>query len=205
MVCGCGEQSGEHDGAKYTKNFRRFHAAPPLARHPFFPYLEPMTDSRTQNRRLVRETVMQALYAHEIAKDSPEHVMNTVLQELKEVGTDYDFACSLFLKTVTHQSAVDALIKTRAEHWEFYRIALLDKILLRMAVCELLHFPDIPPKVSINEAIEIAKDFSTDGSSTFINGVLDAILIDLKKNGSLAKSGRGLVESSKPKPKHAAR
>lgn len=60
------------------------------------------------------------------------------------------------------------------------RIALIDKILLRMAICELLYFPDIPPKVSINEAIEIAKEFSTAGSGKFINGILDAILSDEK-------------------------
>jgi N utilization substance protein B len=76
------------------------------------------------------------------------------------------------------------------------RIALIDKILLRMGICEILHFPDIPPKVSINESIEIAKNFSTAGSAKFINGILDAILAEEKKTGKLNKSGRGLVEES---------
>jgi len=76
------------------------------------------------------------------------------------------------------------------------RIALIDKLLLRMGICELLYFPDIPPKVSINESIEIAKDFSTAGSGKFINGILDAILSDEKKSGKLNKTGRGLVEES---------
>lgn len=142
---------------------------------------------------------MQALYAHEISKDSPAHVINTVLADVKDNDVDFDFAQSLFLKTITHHSEIDKLIKSKTEHWEFYRIALLDKILLRMAVCEILYFPDIPPKVSINEAIEISKDYSTDSSSTFINGILDGILIDLKNNGSIAKTGRGLVNSTNNK------
>ena len=76
------------------------------------------------------------------------------------------------------------------------RIALIDKILLRMAICEILYFPDIPPKVSINEAIEIAKEFSTAGSGKFINGILDAILSEEKTAGRLNKTGRGLVDST---------
>jgi N utilization substance protein B len=63
-----------------------------------------------------------------------------------------------------------------------------------MAICEILFFPDIPPKVSINEVIEIAKEFSTAGSGKFINGILDAILSDEKSSGHLNKSGRGLVD-----------
>ena len=65
------------------------------------------------------------------------------------------------------------------------RIALIDRMLLRMAICELLYFPDIPPKVSINEAIEIAKEFSTAGSGKFINGILDAILSEEKSAGTM--------------------
>ncbi|MEW6062407.1 MAG: transcription antitermination factor NusB [Bacteroidota bacterium] len=155
-----------------------------------------MSDKKTLKRRRIRELVMQSLYAHEIAKDPPQHVIDTILEELKTHNADFDFAQSLFLKTITHQHDIDKRIKTRTEHWEFHRIALIDKILLRMAVCELLYFADIPPKVSINEAIEIAKEYSTDGSGTFINGVLDAILGDMKKEGMLKKSGRGLVDSA---------
>ncbi|MCK7526701.1 MAG: transcription antitermination protein NusB [Ignavibacteriales bacterium] len=77
---------------------------------------------------------------------------------------------------------------------------LLDRILLRMGICEIPFFPDIPPKVSINESIEIAKDYSTSSSGKFINGILDAILDDLKKDDKLNKKGRGLLEESLPKP-----
>jgi N utilization substance protein B len=71
-----------------------------------------------------------------------------------------------------------------------------------MAICEILYFPDIPPKVSINEAIEIAKEFSTAGSGKFINGILDAILSDEKLSGHLNKSGRGLVDETVSKSHH---
>ena len=85
------------------------------------------------------------------------------------------------------------------DNWDLSRIALIDRILLRMGICEILFFPDIPPKVSINESIEIAKDYSTSSSGKFINGILDAILDDLKKDGKLNKKGRGLLEESLPK------
>jgi len=158
-----------------------------------------MKERKTQKRRAIRELVMQALYAIEISKDPPQHVIDTVFADLKSNDNDLDFAQSLFLRTISHQAEIDSRIKKKTEHWEFYRIALLDKILIRMAVCELLWFPEIPPKVSINEAIEIAKVYSTDGSGTFINGILDAILIDMKKDGLVAKSGRGLVNSATSK------
>jgi N utilization substance protein B len=161
-----------------------------------FQYLYAMTDQKTSKRRRIRELVMQSLYAFEVAKDPPQHVIDTILSKLKGHEHDFDFAQSLFLTTVTHQADIDQCIKTKTEHWEIHRIALIDKILLRMAVCELQYFSDIPPKVSINEAIEIAKEYSTDGSGMFINGVLDAILGDMKKDGLLKKSGRGLIESA---------
>ncbi len=139
---------------------------------------------------------MQSLYALEISKDSPQHIIDTLFDDLKKSQTDYDFAVNLFLTVVNHQSELDQLIKKKTEHWEFHRIALIDKLLLRIAMGEIVFFSDIPPKVSINEAIEIAKDYSTDSSGTFINGILDAILNDMKHEGSLKKTGRGLVEST---------
>ncbi len=154
------------------------------------------TEQKIPKRRQIRELVMQALYALEISKDTPQHVVDTILSELKENTTDFDFAQSLFSESISHQSEIDKRLKSKTQHWEFHRIALIDKILLRMCMCELLHFPDIPPKVSINEAIEIAKDYSTDSSGTFINGILDAVLIDLKKEGVLNKTGRGLIDNS---------
>ena len=154
-----------------------------------------MTEQKIPKRRHIRELVMQALYALEISKDAPQHVVDTILGELKENHADFDFARSLFITSISHQAEIDKRLKSKTEHWEFHRIALIDKILLRMSLTEMLHFPDIPPKVTINEAIEIAKDYSTESSGHFINGIMDAILIDLKKEGLLNKTGRGLLET----------
>jgi N utilization substance protein B len=88
------------------------------------------------------------------------------------------------------------MIAKKIKNWELDRIALIDRIVLRMGICELKYFPEIPPKVSINEAIELAKKFSTERSGKFVNGVLDAVYNELKETGQLVKQGRGLIDKS---------
>ena len=146
-------------------------------------------------RRIVREKVLQILYAYEMNKDSLEPLIKENLAELND-DADKVFANNLIRKVILNIETLDERIINRVTNWEMNRIALIDKILLRIGICEILHFPDIPPKVSINESIEIAKDFSTAGSAKFINGILDAILAEEKKTGKLNKSGRGLIEES---------
>lgn len=158
-----------------------------------------MDDKKIPKRRQLRELVMQGLYALEISKDAPQHIIDTIFADLNSNEPDYSFTVDLFLATINHQEEIDSVLKKKAVNWEFHRIALIDKILLRIAACEMMYSPDIPPKVSINEAIEIAKDYSTDSSSTFINGILDALLNEMKKNGLLKKTGRGLLDSSSRK------
>ena len=135
------------------------------------------------------------MYACEMNKESLQILS---LEILKDVADELDkaFAQELIRKVLSNAEDLDNRIMQRVTNWEMNRIALIDKILLRMGICELLHFPDIPPKVSINESIEIAKDYSTAGSAKFINGILDAILAEEKKEGKLNKTGRGLVEES---------
>jgi N utilization substance protein B len=125
------------------------------------------------------------------------------LEILKDVTDDTDrtFAQKLIRKVLSNIEDLDEKIIKRVTNWEMNRIALIDKILLRIGICELLYFPDIPPKVSINESIEIAKDYSTAGSAKFINGILDAVLADEKNKGNLNKTGRGLVEESISPPR----
>ena len=146
-------------------------------------------------RRIVREKVLQILYANEMNKDS---LGALILENIADLTDDADrnFARDLIRKVISNIADLDKRIEERVNNWEMNRIALIDKILLRMGICEILHFPEIPPKVSINESIEIAKDFSTAGSAKFVNGILDAILAEEKKAGRLNKSGRGLVEES---------
>jgi transcription antitermination protein NusB len=147
-------------------------------------------------RRIVREKVLQTLYAFELSREPLDFVISQILSELKEDRETFAFAETLVRKTVTFQDEIDEMIRKRVANWEFNRIAVMDRLILRMCICELLHFEDIPPKVSINEAIEIARRYSTDKSDKFVNGVLDSILDDLKSTGGLKKTGRGLVEQS---------
>jgi len=135
---------------------------------------------------------MQALYAWELSQDNVEHIISTQLRPFLE-GDPLQFAIKLFLTVVNHKDELDEIIKRHIENWDFERIALVDRMLLRMAVAELLYFEDIPPKVSINEAIEIAKKYSTSDSNRFINGVLDSIFNELVQQGRIKKSGKGLI------------
>jgi transcription antitermination protein NusB len=146
-------------------------------------------------RRIVREKVLQILYAYELNKESLQPLSLEILKDITD-EVDKVFAEELIRKVLANIEDLDGRIIQRVTNWEMNRIALIDKILLRMGICELLYFQDIPPKVSINESLEIAKDFSTAGSAKFINGVLDAILDDEKKDGKLNKTGRGLLEES---------
>ena len=83
-------------------------------------------------------------------------------------------------------------IKLKLENWDYSRVAIIDKIILRMALVEILFCEDIPPEVTMNEAIELGKKFSTEQSNRFINGIIDAVYKKWKKEGRIVKSGRGL-------------
>lgn len=146
-------------------------------------------------RRIVREKVLQILYAFEMNSESLQPLSLEILKDVTD-ETDKSFAEELIQKVLSNIEDLDKKIMQRVANWEMNRIALIDKILLRIGICELLYFPDIPPKVSINESIEIAKNFSTAGSAKFINGILDAVLAEEKKEGKLNKTGRGLVDES---------
>ncbi len=149
-------------------------------------------------RRNLREKSMQVLYAFEINGEGLTILMKGVLSDV-ETESDRIFSENLINKVAANKKFLDEKIKERVNNWEMDRIALIDKILLRIGIAELLYFNDIPPKVSINEVIEIAKEYSTSNSGKFINGILDAILNDLKDTGNLNKTGRGLIEESIPK------
>jgi len=151
--------------------------------------------SRKSKRRIVREKVLQILYAYELNEDSLTGLKHELLAEINDLS-DKAFAADLINNILKHKEDFDKRIEKRVANWEMHRIALIDKILLRIGICELFYFPDIPPKVTINESIEIAKEYSTAGSGKFINGILDAILAEERKVGKLNKTGRGLVSES---------
>jgi len=148
----------------------------------------------TITRRKLREKVLQILYAYELSNDSLDLMFEEMLEDVNDEEAR-EFVKSLTLLTIKHRDEYDEMIKQVVKNWEIDRIAVIDRLLIRMATCEMLHFPEIPPKVSINEVIEIAKRYSTEQSDKFINGVLDAILKKLKQENRIVKRGRGLIET----------
>jgi N utilization substance protein B len=106
---------------------------------------------------------------------------------------DKDFAIDLFRKTVLNETALAKEFIDKTPNWDMDRIAELDTIILKMAICEFLKFPSIPLKVTINEYLELAKEYSTPKSSIFINGILDNLVKDFQSNNRINKAGRGLM------------
>ncbi|MEW6195838.1 MAG: transcription antitermination factor NusB [Bacteroidota bacterium] len=151
--------------------------------------------NKKSNRRILREKALQVLYAYELNGEGLTNLTEGILSDLTS-QTEIEFAKQIINQCVANTKMLDQKIQEKVANWEMERIALIDRILLRIGITEIVFFPDIPPKVTINEVIEIAKDYSTSNSNKFINGILDAVLSDLKKSGSLKKSGRGLIEQS---------
>lgn len=146
------------------------------------------------SRRVGREYALRVLYASEMTKDPVNKVINDELMGQLTAERTQKFSMALITTYCEHIEEFDIIIKDKALNWDFNRIAIIDKVLLRIGICELLYFEDIPPKVTINEAIEIAKKYSTEKSGKFVNGILDAFLQDLRNSGRLKKTGRGLME-----------
>lgn len=153
-----------------------------------------MPEKKT-TRRILREKSLQVLYAYEMSGDGLQNLLDGILIDITNKN-DKEFSTNIVNSVIAHREELDQKISERVTNWEMGRIALIDRILLRIGIAELFYFPDIPPKVSINEVIEIAKDYSTSNSGKFINGILDAILTDIKKSGKLNKKGRGLIDQT---------
>ena len=126
-------------------------------------------------RRIAREAVLQALYAYEIPKEKQSKVLKDIINRQSYDNDMKNFITSLFNFSIDNKEWCEEQIKTRLNNWEFDRVALLDRLLLILAISEIHFIDDVPPKVSISEAIEIAKQYSTEESSSFVNGVLDNI------------------------------
>lgn len=107
---------------------------------------------------------------------------------------DKDFAKKLFAKTILNHQEFENIIVEKAKNWDLERIAIMDQMLIKMALCELMYFDEIPIKVSLNEYIEVSKYYSTKKSKNFINGILDKVISEYKKSGKIKKVGRGLLE-----------
>lgn len=127
-------------------------------------------------RTRARELVLQALYACEHGELDPVQALESISGEEPVSDTQMEFARKLLARAVEHSSEADRHISRLAENWVLERIAAIDRIILRMAVAELTHIPDTPIKVVMNEAIELAKKYSTIESSRFVNGILDSFV-----------------------------
>jgi len=117
-----------------------------------------------------------------------------ILPLYKDEEDDIRFMKELVQKTIRDDDYFQKLISDKTTNWDADRIAMVDIILMKMALCEILNIASIPIKVSINEYIDISKDYSTPNSKGFINGVIDKIVIELREQGKIQKTGRGLVE-----------
>ena len=139
-------------------------------------------------------------------QDDLDHVSSMILKTLKSITEnqeleilplwkedEYEFTQNLFRKAVLQKEENDALLQTNSKNWEKERLATMDSLLMNLAMTEALEFSSIPIKVTLNEYIEISKFYSTPKSNSFINGILDRIFEDYKKDGKLVKRGRGLI------------
>lgn len=109
---------------------------------------------------------------------------------------DMEFARDLLKNSLKVREESDAMMKQRLQGWEFERVALMDILLVNMAVAELTCCPSIPERVTVDEYIELSKEFSTERSKLFINGILDKMLLELRSKGMINKTGRGLLNSN---------
>ncbi len=176
-----------------------------------------------EDRKIVLHIVKQILFKHELAttffgetdlswSENAEILRGMVVKTIKSVEEgnlqsvqllelspnwedDREFMKELFNYTLDNDEEYEELISGKAKNWDIERLAMLDRILLKMAIAEMLHFPSIPVKVTINEYIELSKEYSTPKSKQFVNGILDALVVDLTNRGLLKKSGRGLIDN----------
>jgi len=134
-------------------------------------------------RRKAREVALQVLYELDVLEIDAKEGMELFWSHFDAPEEARSFASLLIEGTWNNRGHIDDLISSCSENWTISRMSKVDKNILRMAVYELLHCPDIPPKVTLNEAIDLGKTYGSENSGSFINGILDAIYIKLNKNG----------------------
>lgn len=127
------------------------------------------------SRRRGREFAMQLLYAVEVGKEAFAEALKGLAEDPELPMDAREYGTRLARKVLESQEDLDARIAAAASNWDLERIAIVDKLIIRCAVAELMYMQDVPLKVAINEAVDIAKKYSTGDSSRFVNGVLDAI------------------------------
>ncbi|MCL4147831.1 UNVERIFIED_CONTAM: hypothetical protein GTU68_054273 [Idotea baltica] len=144
------------------------------------------------DKNLVINSCLSTLKDFEESFNLDESLNKFELKSIEWVETD-QFTQALFTKTILHEEELEKYIEPKLKNWELDRINQMDHILIKMAICEVLHFPTIPIKVTINEYIELAKLYGTNKSKDFVNGIVDVLVQQFKKDGLIQKKGRGLI------------
>ena len=146
-----------------------------------------------KDKRLARIIAVQAIYAYELYPDNTDEILTIILDdddrdwsalESRPSKDAIAYAKRLYKKVIKVKDELDDLIKKRSKNWSINRITLLDRLILRMSLAEMIYEENVPPKVSISEGVEIAKYFSTDESGSFVNGILDSVYNDIIKDNN---------------------
>lgn len=159
-----------------------------LGAGPINDYFEELDIRWAEDRDIVKSLVDKTIKSFDAGK-----------VEIQKLSLDWEddklFVEKLFKSTIALEPQHKDLIANNTKNWEVDRLALTDRVILEMAIAEMIHFPNIPVKVTINEYIELTKEYSTPKSRTFINGILDVIAKNMKESGAIKKSGRGLLDN----------
>ncbi|SOD91699.1 NusB antitermination factor [Spirosoma fluviale] len=184
-------------------------------------YCSTRTHTADEDQALAQHVLRSLVFKHEVIRDhlseidlswaeNSEVVRGLAIRTLKSAQSatglqlepltddweeDELFLNTLFEKSIENDADYEQLLADQLKNWDVERVAMIDKIILKLAVCELLSFPNIPVKVTINEYIELAKAYSTPKSGKFVNGILDNLSEKLLASGRLRKSGRGLLDN----------
>lgn len=154
-------------------------------------YFEEKDLNWEENKAIVKSMVVKTLKSI-TEEEGPDFELMELSANWED---DKEFFKEIFVSTIKNDEEYDEMIAGKAKNWDIERIAALDKIILKMAVNEFIHSPSIPIKVTINEYLEISKNYSTPKSRQFINGILDVIATELQNEGMIRKSGRGLIDN----------
>jgi len=185
-----GNHSYEEDADFFTKLYRKFIAKSPDLQF----YCEEKNLYWEDDFDVAAVFILKTLKLFHVNVKETDSIETLFHKDYEEdPGDDRKFILGLFEKTILHSEEYEGLIETRTRNWELERIAMTDIILLKMALTELIHFSQIPVKVTMNEYIELSKKFSSNKSKQFINGILDKLVADLTADKKIKKRGRGLM------------
>ncbi|HDR00062.1 MAG TPA: transcription antitermination factor NusB [candidate division WOR-3 bacterium] len=126
-------------------------------------------------RRLAREAALEVLYRLDLVGDEPDEVIEEIVHRRNPSDEAEEHLRRLIDTVIKNQAAIDQVVRDHLQRWRFERLRCLDRALLRLACAELVYLADVPPKVTINEAVDIARKYGDDDSGKFVNGVLDGI------------------------------